>query len=193
MLNDHYWIQWHIGILSSDDPDANFISTCYYTQGEEGTAVQNLNWNYFWNLDGQPYVYAYRYKGEQAKQAPAKTNAIQEFQNANDEFDAKGAFDIADVRKIGDQWLALPKTLGGADPTFDNNGIPLELLTAVGTKSVTDFQIGKQAKFKDDYSEGTIDEYDVASNGIRIEYDFDDVKYPDTYEVWYDADQFIKL
>lgn len=51
----------HVGIISSNDPKANFLSTSYYTAGQFGTAVQNINYNNFARLDNFPYTYVYRY------------------------------------------------------------------------------------------------------------------------------------
>ena len=36
------------------------ISTCYLTEGERGTAVQEVYYNNYWNDDDQPYQYVYR-------------------------------------------------------------------------------------------------------------------------------------
>ncbi|MEX0379767.1 peptidoglycan amidohydrolase family protein [Leuconostoc sp. MS02] len=51
----------HVGIISSNDPNANFLSTSYYTGGQLGTAVQNISYNDFAHLDSFPYTYVYRY------------------------------------------------------------------------------------------------------------------------------------
>lgn len=51
----------HVGIISSNDPNANFLSTSYYTGGQLGTAVQNISYNDFARLDSFPYTYVYRY------------------------------------------------------------------------------------------------------------------------------------
>lgn len=51
----------HVGIISSNDPNANFLSTSYYTGGQFGTAVQNISYNDFARLDSFPYTYVYRY------------------------------------------------------------------------------------------------------------------------------------
>lgn len=51
----------HVGVISSDDPNANFLSASYYTAGQLGTAVQDINYDYFAKLDNFPYTYVYRY------------------------------------------------------------------------------------------------------------------------------------
>lgn len=53
----------HIGVISKSDPSATFLSTCYYTGGQVGTAVQDIDYNYFSSLDNYPYTYVYRYEG----------------------------------------------------------------------------------------------------------------------------------
>lgn len=50
----------HTGIMTGSGSDAKMISTCYYTDGQKNTAVQNLNYNYYWNYDERPYYYVYR-------------------------------------------------------------------------------------------------------------------------------------
>lgn len=50
----------HTGIMTGSGSDAKMISTCYYTDGQKNTAVQNLNYNYYWNYDEKPYYYVYR-------------------------------------------------------------------------------------------------------------------------------------
>ena len=39
---------------------AQCVSTCYYTEGQEETAVQVLPYWYYWHLDDDPYFYVYR-------------------------------------------------------------------------------------------------------------------------------------
>lgn len=53
----------HIGIITSNDPNAYFISTCYWTGGQAGTAIQNLPFDTMWEADGEPYFYVYRLQG----------------------------------------------------------------------------------------------------------------------------------
>ena len=36
------------------------ISTCYLTEGQRGTAVQEVNYDWYWNLAEKPYQYVYR-------------------------------------------------------------------------------------------------------------------------------------
>ncbi len=50
----------HTLVITNDGNNANCISTCYYTNGQPGTAVQVLNYNYYWHLAGCPYFYVYR-------------------------------------------------------------------------------------------------------------------------------------
>ena len=50
----------HTLVISQGGNDAQCISTCYYTNGQPGTAVQELPYNWYWHLDGCPYYYVYR-------------------------------------------------------------------------------------------------------------------------------------
>lgn len=50
----------HIGIMTSADDDPYFISTCYLTRGQQGTAVQEVHYNEFVQRDNYPYYYVYR-------------------------------------------------------------------------------------------------------------------------------------
>lgn len=54
----------HVGIITSNDPNAYFISTCYWTGGQAGTAVQNLPFDTMWEADGEPYFYVYRLQNQ---------------------------------------------------------------------------------------------------------------------------------
>lgn len=50
----------HTGIMTGSGTDAKMISTCYYTKGQPGTAVQNLTYTSYWAYDNYPYYYVYR-------------------------------------------------------------------------------------------------------------------------------------
>ena len=50
----------HTMVVTGSGDYQTVISTCYLTNGERGTAVQEVNYNNYWNDDGQPYQYVYR-------------------------------------------------------------------------------------------------------------------------------------
>jgi len=50
----------HIGIITNNLDNPLFISTCYITQGQKGTAVQEVRYNQFVSENGYPYYYVYR-------------------------------------------------------------------------------------------------------------------------------------
>ena len=127
---------------------------------------------------------------KETKTPAQKQSAIEAFKNTNpvpDAFEATGKFKISSVKQVNGQWQALPVTLGGKDPDWTLNGIPLDLLTAIGTKNGADFQSGCYVKFKDAFDWGTIDDYDEATNAIGIDYG------DDYGTIWFDASEFIKL
>ncbi|UUC14949.1 peptidoglycan amidohydrolase family protein [Limosilactobacillus fermentum] len=51
----------HILIIADGSGSgATALSVCYYTEGEEGTAVQELNYNYYYNYAESPSFHVYR-------------------------------------------------------------------------------------------------------------------------------------
>ena len=40
------------------------ISTCYLTEGQRGTAIQEVNYDWYWNDDNRPYQYVYRLRDQ---------------------------------------------------------------------------------------------------------------------------------
>ena len=50
----------HIGIITNNADNPLFISTCYITQGQKGTAVQEVQYNQYAAKNGYPYYYVYR-------------------------------------------------------------------------------------------------------------------------------------
>ena len=54
----------HTVVISQGGKDAQCISTCYYTNGQRGTAVQELPYWWYWKLNGSPYYYVYRQRDE---------------------------------------------------------------------------------------------------------------------------------
>ena len=50
----------HTGVISGSGQNGTMISTCYWTEGEKGTAVQNFPYFWYWGKDNYPYYYVYR-------------------------------------------------------------------------------------------------------------------------------------
>jgi len=50
----------HIGIITNNLGNPLFISTCYITQGQKGTAVQEVLYNQYAAKNNYPYYYVYR-------------------------------------------------------------------------------------------------------------------------------------
>lgn len=187
----------HVGIISTNDPNAMLLSTCFWTGGTRGTAVQNVRFDDMWRADGSPYFYVYRLK---ANQAPSRTNtqptpantpkssAIDTFKAGGNKFTAYKPFKVDEISKQFGIWQVLNYNLArgkGTDkPSWYYNGIPLEYLDNVTRGNDAPTQVNDTVKFSNDYNHGTIDDYDTASNGIGI-------VYTPGSEVWYDADAFL--
>ena len=50
----------HTGVISGSGRNGTMVSTCYWTEGEKGTAVQNFPYFWYWGEDSYPYYYVYR-------------------------------------------------------------------------------------------------------------------------------------
>lgn len=50
----------HTGVISGSGRNGTMVSTCYWTEGEKGTAVQNFPYFWYWGKDNYPYYYVYR-------------------------------------------------------------------------------------------------------------------------------------
>lgn len=54
----------------------NQISVCYWTQGQAGTAVQEMSFDQMWNTDGQPYYYIYRLQNQKPSPSPVPNGNV---------------------------------------------------------------------------------------------------------------------
>ena len=50
----------HTMVTTGSGDNPTVISTCYLTQGQRGTAIQEVNYDWYWNDDNRPYQYVYR-------------------------------------------------------------------------------------------------------------------------------------
>lgn len=190
----------HIGVISTDDPNALLLSTSYWTGGESGTAVGNVKFDEMWEADGSPYFYVYRQTDSNqanvtpsAPQAPTPapapqaTGAIAQFKANGNAFTAYNGFRADEIKQVNGIWQAINYDLaGGRNFDWTINGVPLDILDNVTRGNQAPTQVGDTLKFNGANNHGTIDQYDPASNGVGITYGNYDM-------VWFNADAFIKL
>ena len=120
--------------------------------------------------------------------APVKnTSAIQAFKNASNEFTAYGKFRVDEIKKVnGIMQLINYNLAGGKNFNWTFNGIPWVLVDNTSRSNAENVRVGDYVKFDSNNNNGTVDDYDNASNGIGI-------KYGDYGEIWFDATAFNKL
>lgn len=120
-------------------------------------------------------------------QPVSNTSAIQAFKNAGNAFTATRVFRVDEVKKVNGIWQMINYDLaGGRDFSWTNNGIPLDIVDNVTRGNQAATQIGDLVTFNANYNNGTIDEYDIASNSVGI-------NYGNYGEIWFNADAFLKL
>lgn len=181
----------HTGFMTSNDTE---ISSCYYTQGQTGTAVQELNHDYYWALDGKPEYHFFHYQGgtpanvtpqDDSNQATTvaykEATSIDKFKNEGNKFYIGGWMTVQDVQQVNNIWQVEIDELAKLPFDWTDNGIPCVVLeTESGERN---FNPGDRVKFKDEYRSGTIDEYDEAENAIGVDFI---KKYG---RIWFDADK----
>jgi hypothetical protein len=179
----------HVGIMKDHD---TFISVDYWTGGQVGTAVSEHNWDYYYSVNKPQYIEVWRQNGATPQPTPSKpdasdTNAIAQFKAAGNKFTAYNTFKVDDIKLHNGIWQFVSYQLNGSnDVNWDNNGIPLSVVDNVTRGNDADTQVGDTVKFSDAFNNGTIDDYDNATNAVGI----------DTGEygrIWYNADAFLKL
>ena len=140
-----------------------------------------------------------RYAQEAAGQKPAQpskasvtskpatsSSAIQQFKNVGSHFTNTKTFKVDKIAKVNGIWQMINYALaGGKDANWTSNGIPLDIVDNV-TRGNAPTQVGDSMKFSSGYDNGTIDEYDTASNGVGIVFGEYGI-------IWFNADAFIKL
>ena len=179
----------HVLIMKDHDTS---ISVDYWTGGQSGTAVSEHNWDYYYSVNKPAYIEVWRQDGTTPQPTPDKhdasdTNAIEQFKAAGNKFTAYNTFKVDDIKLHNGIWQFVSYQLNGSnDVNWDNNGIPLSVVDNVTRGNDADTQVGDTVKFSDAFNNGTIDEYDNATNAVGI----------DTGEygrIWYNADAFLKL
>ena len=179
----------HVGIMKDHD---TFISVDYWTGGQVGTAVSEHDWDYYYSVNNPQYIEVWRQNGATPQPTPDKsnagdTNAIAQFKAADNKFTAYNTFKVDDIKFHNGIWQFVSYQLNGSNAVnWDDNGIPLSVVDNVTRGNDVDTQVGDTVKFSDGFNNGTIDDYDNATNAVGI----------DTGEygrIWYNADAFLKL
>lgn len=120
-------------------------------------------------------------------QTVSNTSAIQAFKNAGNAFTATTAFRVDEIKQVNGIWQMINYDLaGGRDFSWTNNGIPLDIVDNVTRGNQAATQIGDLVIFNANYNNGTIDDYDNASNAVGI-------KFGQYGMIWFNADAFLKL
>lgn len=140
--------------------------------------------------------YAQQYAGGSVPKAVSKTqtaptstgsrqtSAITAFKVADNKFTAYKGFRVDELKQVNGIWQAINYTLaGGKNFNWTNNGIPLDIVDNVTRGNDKATQVGDTIKFNATYNHGTIDDYDVNSNGVGIEFG-------NFGTVWFDATAF---
>jgi len=186
----------HVGVLK----DANtFISTDYWTGGQDNTAVSEHNWNDYYNTEvanGLQYVEAWRLTDSTpandkpvnpANNVTPDTPAIKRFKQFKNEFTAYSQIRVDEIKFVNDIWQFVNYDLaGGKDFYWTDNGISLARVDNNTRSNEDDTQVGDMVAFNSENNEGTIDEYDAPSNAVGIKFGDDGI-------VWFDADKALAL
>jgi len=125
-------------------------------------------------------------KASSTSKPATSSSAIQQFKNVGNHFTNTKTFKVDKIEKVNGIWQMINYALaGGKDANWTSNGIPLDIVDNV-TRGNAPTQVGDSMKFSSGYDNGTIDEYDTASNGVGIVFGEYGI-------IWFDADAFIKL
>lgn len=179
----------HVGIMKDG---ITFISVDYWTGGQDGTAVSEHEWDYYYSVNKPQYIEVWRQNGTAPQPTPDKpaasnTSAIAQFKAAGNKFTAYNAFKVDNIKFHNGIWQFVSYQLsGGTDINWDNNGIPLSVVDNVTRGNEAATQVSDTVKFSNGFNNGTIDAYDNATNAVGI----DTGGYG---RIWYNADAFLKL
>ncbi|MGR8826036.1 peptidoglycan hydrolase [Leuconostoc citreum] len=188
----------HVGVMKDDN---TFISTDYWTGGQQGTAVSEHNWNEYYNVEvgnGLQYIEVWRLAADEQAQTNTTesypendvtpdTPAILRFKQFNNEFTAYNGIRVDEIKFVNGIWQFINYDLaGGRDFDWTNNGISLERVDNTTRGNEADTQVGDIVKFNSENNEGTIDEYDNKTNAVGIDFH-------DDGRIWFDANQALAL
>lgn len=180
----------HIGVISTDDPNAMLLSTSYWTGGESGTAVGNVKFDEMWEADGSPYFYVYRQTN--SKPAPAIPHNIDQVLEVGEFFSTKPAYRIDKYEYVNgvEQVISYELANGGKSQEFDwtNNGWGLQSFEIVDQNGVIQKDqktaVGKYMQLHN-HNRIRVAEIDEATNGIGI-----NTRYG---RIWADATSFTEV
>lgn len=117
----------------------------------------------------------------------ASTNAISVFQNNGNAFSMTKSFRVDNIAYVNGIWQMINYQLAGdRSLNWTLNGIPLSLLNNLTRGNQAATQIGDSVVFNATNDHGTIDAYDIASNGVGITYGSYGI-------IWFDADMVLSL
>jgi len=133
-------------------------------------------------MSGKPSTPSY----EPKPQLPSKT-AIEQFKAFGGQFTAYKTFRVDAIKQVNGMWQCVNYDLAGSkNINWTNNGIPLAIVDNMTRGNQAATQVGDQVKFAHGYNKGTIDGYDVKSNGVGIDMG--------SYgRIWFNADGLMKL
>lgn len=182
----------HTGFMTSNSTE---ISSCYYTLGQAGTAVQELNHDYYWKLDGSPEYHFFHYQGGTPADVTGQDNrsqatsqkydnatSIDKFKAGGDKFVLQAPFNVDTCELVNGIYQVKSSDLSAEPFDWTDNGIPTKLL--VDLSGERNFNDGSSAKFTENNNHGTIDKYDREANAVGIDFlDGNGI-------IWFDADKF---
>ena len=179
---------WIAGYPGTSYPDFNYFPS---VPGVIAWQYTN-NWKGL-GLDGSTLLLDWP-EGKSAPQVskpvqkkPAKVSSIQQFKNAGNKFTATKPFRVDEIKKVNGIWQAINYNLaGGKKFNWTLNGIPLSIVDNVTRGNYAPTRVGDQVKFMSGFNHGTIDKYDVKSNGVGI-------KEGKFGMIWFNADTLLKL
>lgn len=182
----------HTGFMTSNSTE---ISSCYYTLGQAGTAVQELNHDYYWALDGKPEYHFFHYQGgtpanvtgqdnrsETTGQAYDNATSIDKFIAGGNQFVLQAPFTVTDCQLVNGMYQVKSDDLTAVPFDWTDNGIPTKILEDLSGSR--DFNDGAQVRFLPEYNHGTIDKYDRSANAVGVDMG------GDYGIIWFDADKF---
>ena len=126
-------------------------------------------------------------KASSTSKPATSSSAIKQFKANGNAFTAYNGFRVDEIKKVnGIMQLINYNLAGGKNFNWTFNGIPWALVDNTSRSNAENVRVGDYVKFDSNNNNGTIDDYDNASNGVGITYG----KYG---IIWFDADAFIKL
>lgn len=163
----------HVGVMSTDDPNGLLLSTCYWTGGETGTAVQNVKFDDMWNADGSPYFYVYRLTNAPKTTPVVPTNSpdVDQILNVGEFFKAKPAYRVDELNNIyGVDQVVSYELAGSSDCSWLYNGLGVASVDKVDSNgNITKDQslnVGDYFRLHSDRIE--VLEIDEATNGVAF-------------------------